>query len=73
MSTLEEKLAEPTPAASGPARQTLGQLRKRWGAVFSGPDTVGDRVHVGGMSSEVWVRSGPTRGDATVYELEAQP
>ncbi len=70
--TLEEKTARPVKSADSIARQTFGQLRKRYGS----PKLDGappDQIIIVGMSREVWHRAtlaGGAAKDSTVYELQ---
>ncbi len=70
MSDLEEKLQPVRHSIDDVARQTLGQLRKRWGvqAELERPDV----IRVNAMDHvEVWRRAeNGTRGESTTYELQ---
>ncbi len=72
MSSLDEKMAAPVASSAGRARQTLKQLRTRWGAVDlkdNGQSQV--LFHVSGMTFETWKRlEDGSRGEGSVYELE---
>lgn len=58
------------------ARQTLEQLNTRWGTPIElilesrKPPNV---INISGMNHERWVMVGPSRGAATLYELEREP
>lgn len=74
MSDLEGKLSNPTTSSSGLARQTLKQLRLRWGSVFDVRNGLSPvEVMVYGMSHERWTRLDGAKGEDSVYELQVMP
>lgn len=77
MSTPDElaelKHAARRPTTSTGARQTLGQLRMRWGSpkIAGAPVTV--EIHTG-HGDEVWRRMDDgSKNESALYEMEAAP
>ncbi len=57
------------------ARQTLAQLRARWGSKIdaSAMNHPPDFIEINGMTPEMWLRDGDgKRGGATTYTLERE-